>query len=71
MACQSVALRRGVLAWSILLLSLWVLRPAHAQLPIGSVAPLNVPLLTPNGGRANVASVTRGRPFLLNFWSSG
>ncbi len=71
MTCQFVVVKRVVLALSLLLLPATILRPAHAQLPVGRQAPLNFSLLSmPNGNSVNVGSATRGRPLLLNFWSA-
>lgn len=70
MGCRLGVLKRVALAGFVLLLSAGVLRPAHAQLPVGSRANLNFVLPNVNGAAVNLRAAANGRPLLLNFWSS-
>jgi hypothetical protein len=71
MGCQSSdGFKRATLAGVVLWLVAGVLRPVHAQLPVGSRVNLNFALPNVNGVAVNLRAAANGRPLLLNFWSS-
>lgn len=70
MGCRLDVLKRAALAGVVLLLAGGVLRPAHAQLPVGRRVNLNFTLPNVNGAAVNLRAAANGRPLLLNFWSS-
>lgn len=70
MGCRLDVLKRAALAGFVLWLSGGVLRPVHAQLPVGRRVNLNFVLPNVNGAPVNLRAAANGRPLLLNFWSS-